>query len=102
MVLPMRHVHTSRLRRRSFQVLHHTRSSQAATMTIRPGEASSESSANEHGWAEQWHYVVAGTGTARVSGRTVRLREGSLLLIGRGEAHVIPNPRPPALVPGNI
>jgi len=102
MVLPMRHVHTSRLRRRSFQVLHHTRSSQAATMTIRPGEASSESSANEHGWAEQWLYVVAGTGTARVSGRTVRLREGSLLLIGKREPHVIRNTGRSSLVTINI
>lgn len=98
----MKHVRTSRLRRRGFQVLHATRTSQAATMTIRPGEASSEDSANEHGWAEQWLYVVAGTGRARVSGRTVQLREGSLLLIGKREPHVIRNTGRSDLVTINV
>jgi len=98
----MKHVQTSRLRRRGFQVLHRTRTSQAATMTIRPGQSSSEDSQNEHRWAEQWLYVVAGTGTARVSGRTVRLREGSLLLIGKGEPHVIRNTGRSDLVTVNI
>ncbi len=64
-------------------------------MTLAPGATTNEESAspgrqaNEHAWAEQWLYVVSGTGTARVSGRTVRLREGSLLLIGKREPHVI-------------
>lgn len=40
----MRHVQTARLRRRGFRVLHRTRTSQAATMTIRPGQFSSEDS----------------------------------------------------------
>ena len=44
----MKHVSTSRLRRRGFQVLHKTSTSQAATMTIRPGQSSSEDSVNEH------------------------------------------------------
>jgi mannose-6-phosphate isomerase-like protein (cupin superfamily) len=87
----VKHLATRRLRRRDFAVLHATRSSQAATMTLRPGATSSEDSANEHAWAEQWLYVVSGTGTARVSGRTVRLREGSLLLIGKREPHQIRN-----------
>jgi mannose-6-phosphate isomerase-like protein (cupin superfamily) len=98
----MRHVQTARLRRRGFQVLHRTAASQAATMTLRPGQTSSEDSANEHGWAEQWLYVVAGTGTARVSGRSVRLREGSLLLIGKREPHVIRNTGGANLVTINI
>jgi mannose-6-phosphate isomerase-like protein (cupin superfamily) len=98
----MKHVQTTRLRRRGFQVLHRTRSSQAATMTIRPGGESSEDSANEHAWAEQWLYVVSGTGTARVSGRTVKLRAGSLLLIGKREPHVIRNTGRANLVTINI
>lgn len=85
----MRSFETRRHRRKAFAVLHATRSSQAAMMTLAPGRESSEDSANEHGWAEQWLYVVSGTGTARVAGRTVRLREGSLVLIGRREPHVI-------------
>lgn len=98
----MRHVATARLRRRGFAVLHATRSSQAATMTIRPGESSSEDSANEHAWAEQWLYVVAGTGSARIGGRTVRLREGSLLLIAKREPHVLRNTGRRDLVTVNV
>jgi mannose-6-phosphate isomerase-like protein (cupin superfamily) len=98
----VKHIATPRLRRRGFAVLHATRSSQAATMTLRPGATSSEDSANEHAWAEQWLYVVSGTGTARVSGRTVRLREGSLLLIGKREPHVIRNTGRTDLVTVNV
>ena len=98
----MKHIATRRLRHRSFSVLHATRSSQAATMTLRPGETSNEDSANEHAWAEQWLYVVAGTGSARVSGRTVALREGSLLLIGKREPHVLRNTGRSDLITVNI
>lgn len=80
---------TARARRRAFAVLHRTATSQAATMTLAPGAESSESSANEHAWAEQWLYVVAGTGTARIAHRSIRLRPGSLVLIERREPHVI-------------
>ena len=60
-------------------------------MTLRPGATSNESSSNEHAWAEQWLYVVSGTGVARVGRRSLKLREGSLLLIERREPHVIEN-----------
>lgn len=58
-------------------------------MALAPGTTSGEASANEHPWAEQWLYVVSGTGTARVGKRTVRLREGSLLVIEKRESHQI-------------
>lgn len=98
----MKHVQTTRLRRRGFQVLHATQSSQAATMTLRPGAESGEDGANEHSWAEQWLYVVSGTGTARVSGRSIKLRAGSLLLIGKRERHVIRNTGRSNLVTVNV
>ncbi len=60
-------------------------------MTLRPGATSNESSSNEHAWAEQWLYVVSGTGVARIGRRSVKLREGSLVLIGKREPHVIEN-----------
>lgn len=85
----MRAIATGPATRRAFAVLHRTRTSQAATMTLAPGAESNESSSNEHPWAEQWLYVVAGNGTARVGRRTVRLRPGTLLLIARREPHVI-------------
>jgi len=85
----MRLLQTSAHTRKRFAVLYATRASQAAMMTLAPGTESNESSANEHAWAEQWLYVVSGTGTARVGRRTVRLRAGSLLLIEKREPHVI-------------
>jgi mannose-6-phosphate isomerase-like protein (cupin superfamily) len=85
----MRSLQTTRARRRQFAVLHRTRTSQAATMTLAPRAESSEDSSNEHAWAEQWLYVVSGSGTARVGRRTVPLRPGTLLLIERREPHVI-------------
>jgi mannose-6-phosphate isomerase-like protein (cupin superfamily) len=85
----MKSIHTTRVRRRQFAVLHRTRTSQAATMTLAPGAESNEDSSNEHAWAEQWLYVVSGSGTARVGHRTVPLRAGTLLLIERREPHVI-------------
>jgi mannose-6-phosphate isomerase-like protein (cupin superfamily) len=85
----MKVVQTKRARRRAFSVLHRTRSSQAATMTLAPGATSSESSSNEHAWAEQWLYVVAGHGTARIGKRSVKLAPGTLVLIEKREPHVI-------------
>jgi mannose-6-phosphate isomerase-like protein (cupin superfamily) len=76
-------------KRRGFVVLHRTRTSQAATMVLAPGATSSESSGNEHAWAEQWLYVVEGRGSARVNNRTVKLAPGSMLLIQRRERHQI-------------
>jgi mannose-6-phosphate isomerase-like protein (cupin superfamily) len=58
-------------------------------MTLAPRAESSEDSLNEHAWAEQWLYVVSGSGTARVGRRTVKLQPGTLLLIERREPHVI-------------
>src|SRR5690349_18210813 len=85
----MRSIDTRGRTRAAFAVLARTRSSQAATMTLLPGAESNEGSANEHAWAEQWLYVVSGTGTARIGRRTVRLRAGSLVLIEKREPHVI-------------
>ncbi|MEO8550798.1 MAG: cupin domain-containing protein [Kofleriaceae bacterium] len=85
----MKSVQTKRHTRRGFSVLHRTRTSQAATMTLAPGASSSEDSSNEHAWAEQWLYVVSGHGTARISGRSIKLAPGSLLLIEKREPHEI-------------
>lgn len=85
----MKAIRTKRRTREAFAVLHRTRTSQAATMTLRPGGESSERSSNEHAWAEQWLYVVSGRGTARIGKRSVKLAPGSLVLIERREPHVI-------------
>ncbi|MFT3693797.1 MAG: cupin domain-containing protein [Kofleriaceae bacterium] len=79
-----------------------TRSTQAATMTLRPGATSSERSANEHAWAEQWLLVIAGRGTARIGRKTVKLAPGTLLLVGKREPHLITNTGRKNLITVNI
>jgi mannose-6-phosphate isomerase-like protein (cupin superfamily) len=98
----MKSIETTKHRRAAFSVLARTRSSQAATMTLAPGAESNESSSNEHAWAEQWMYVVSGTGSARIGKRTIRLREGSLVLIEKREPHVIRAGKRSRLVTMNI
>jgi mannose-6-phosphate isomerase-like protein (cupin superfamily) len=84
----MRHTH---LRfGRGFRVAIGNRRSQAAQMTLEPG-ATEGGPDNRHRGADQWLFVVAGSGEAAVNGKRVRLRRGSLLLIERGDRHEIRN-----------
>ena len=73
-----------------FRVVVNDRRSQAAQMTIRPGQ-SEGGRENFHRGADQWQYVVAGTGVAIVAGERVPLKAGTVLLIGRGQTHEIRN-----------
>lgn len=61
---------------------------QAAEMVIAPGD-SEGGPKNRHVGADQWLFVLAGTGVAEVDGRRVTLRKHTLLLIERGEQHEI-------------
>lgn len=63
---------------------------QAATMVIAPGEREGGPD-NRHRGADQWLFVLAGTGMARIKRRSHRLRPGTLLLIEHGEQHEIRN-----------
>lgn len=64
--------------------------SQAAQMTLAPGDTEGGRN-NRHNGADQWLFVVSGTGVAVVEGERVELREGTLVLVGRGERHEIRN-----------
>jgi mannose-6-phosphate isomerase-like protein (cupin superfamily) len=64
--------------------------SQAAQMTLGPGEKEGGPD-NRHRGSDQWLYVVSGTGEAVVNGGRVELREGTLVLIQRGDYHEIRN-----------
>lgn len=44
---------------------------------------------NKHARADQWLYVVSGSGAATVSGTDVDLGPGTLLLIEAGETHEV-------------
>jgi mannose-6-phosphate isomerase-like protein (cupin superfamily) len=46
---------------------------------------------NFHRGADQWLYVVEGTGIAVVNGRKLKLKSGTLVLIEAGDRHEIRN-----------
>jgi mannose-6-phosphate isomerase-like protein (cupin superfamily) len=85
----MKLIQTTR-HRKFFEVLASTRDAQASMMVLRPGQSSGEPD-NEHPWADQWLFVISGTGRAKVGKRNVPLKQGSLLLIEKGEVHQITN-----------
>jgi mannose-6-phosphate isomerase-like protein (cupin superfamily) len=64
--------------------------SQAAQMTLAPGETEGGPE-NRHWGADQGLFVVSGAGEAVVNDERVELREGTLLLIQRGETQEIRN-----------
>ena len=59
-------------------------------MVIRPGDAEGDAR-NRHRGADQWLCVVSGTGIARVNGRRIALRAGTLLLIEHRDRHEVRN-----------
>jgi mannose-6-phosphate isomerase-like protein (cupin superfamily) len=73
-----------------FRVSIGNRRAQAAEMVIEPGDSEGGPD-NRHRGADQWLFVVSGRGAATVNGRRVALREGSLLLIEKGDTHEIRN-----------
>ena len=80
--------------REGFRVIPGNRRSQAAEMMIAPGDGE-RGPDNRHRGADQWLYVLSGTGvaivkTARKSAR-YKLVAGTLLLIEHRERHEIRN-----------
>jgi mannose-6-phosphate isomerase-like protein (cupin superfamily) len=73
-----------------FRVLIGNRRAQAAQMVIPPGESEGGPS-NRHRDADQWLFVVSGTGLAVMGGRRIALTAHTLLLIEHGEQHEIRN-----------
>ncbi|RYZ52837.1 MAG: cupin domain-containing protein, partial [Proteobacteria bacterium] len=64
--------------------------SQAASMTIEPGDSEGDPE-NNHRGADQWLFVVEGNGHATVNGKRFAIKQGSLLLIEKGDRHQIIN-----------
>ena len=73
-----------------FRVAIGNRRSQAAEMVLKPGKAEGDAS-NRHRGADQWLFVLSGTGVATVNKRKYKLAEGVLLLIEKGDEHEILN-----------
>src|SRR5262245_24872931 len=64
--------------------------SQAAVMVLAPGSEEGGPD-NRHAGADQWLFVLEGTGTATVNGHKVRLKAGKAVLIEAGDRHAIRN-----------
>lgn len=75
---------------KGFKVVLGNRRVQAAQMVIPPGK-SEGGPGNRHKGADQWLFVVAGTGIAQIKQRRIPLKTGSLLLVEHGEQHEIRN-----------
>jgi mannose-6-phosphate isomerase-like protein (cupin superfamily) len=75
---------------KGFRVVFDNRRAQAAEMVIAPGDKEG-GDGNRHRGADQWLFVISGTGVASVAGRRVVLKRGTLLLIEQGETHEIRN-----------
>lgn len=75
---------------KGYRVAAEVRKAQAAEMVLAPGDAEGGPD-NHHRGADQWLYVVSGTGTATVEGRKIALKPGVLLVIERSERHEIRN-----------
>src|SRR4051812_30714385 len=75
---------------KGFNVVFGNKRSQAAQMVIEPGKAEGNPQ-NRHRGADQWLYVVSGSGVATINGRRYPLRTSTLLLIEHGDRHEIRN-----------
>ncbi|MGH8519390.1 MAG: cupin domain-containing protein, partial [Panacagrimonas sp.] len=73
-----------------FRVAMKNARAEAAVMVIEPGDAEGDAR-NRHRGADQWLFVVSGSGHARVGSRRVQLKRGSLLLIEHGRTHEVRN-----------
>ena len=73
-----------------FRVSFGNRRAQAAEMVLAPGDAEGDAE-NRHRGADQWLFVVSGSGVAIVNGTRVALKKGVMLLIEQGDRHEIRN-----------
>lgn len=84
--MPVKHLRFGK----GFSVAMGSRRAQGATMVIAPGDCEGGPD-NRHRGADQWLFVVAGSGVAVLAGKKHRLRAGALVLIERGTTHEIRN-----------
>jgi mannose-6-phosphate isomerase-like protein (cupin superfamily) len=76
--------------RKGFSVVLTNKRAQAATMVIKPGDSEGGPD-NAHRGADQWLFVLSGTGVGIFRGTKHPLKARTLLLIERGVKHEIRN-----------
>lgn len=75
---------------KGFRAAFTVRKAQAAEMVLAPGDSEGDAD-NRHRGADQWLYVISGSGVAIVEGEHVPLKAGTLLVIEKRERHEIRN-----------
>jgi mannose-6-phosphate isomerase-like protein (cupin superfamily) len=75
---------------RGFRIALANPRAQAAEMVLSPGAVEGDSE-NRHRGADQWLFVISGSGSARVNGKRYALSPGTLMLIEHGDEHQIRN-----------
>lgn len=75
---------------KGFRVAINNGRAQAAEMVIAAAGSEGDPQ-NRHRGADQWLYVVSGTGSALVNGKRHGLKRGTLMLIEHGDRHQIRN-----------
>ena len=84
--MPIKHLRFGK----GFSIALGNKRAQAATMVIAPGDCEGGPD-NRHRGADQWLFVLAGTGVAILGDKRHRLRAGSLILIEKSTTHEIRN-----------
>ncbi len=84
--MPVKHLRFAK----GFSVALSNRRGQGATMVIAPGDCEGGPD-NRHRGADQWLFVISGSGVAVLAGRRHKLKPGSLVLVERGTTHEIRN-----------
>ena len=84
--MPVKHVRLGR----GFRVVLSNERGQTVSMVIAPGDCEGGPD-NRHRGADQWLFVLSGSGVAILAGRKHRVKAGSLVLIERGTTHEIRN-----------
>ena len=84
--MPVKHLRFGQ----GFSVALANKRGQAATMVIPPGDSEGGPD-NRHRGADQWLFVLSGSGVAILGRRSHRLKAGSIVLIERGTTHEIRN-----------
>jgi mannose-6-phosphate isomerase-like protein (cupin superfamily) len=75
---------------KGFKILETTRRSQTATMTLEPGESSSERP-NTHHESDQVLIVLEGKVTAEISGKRSEMKKGDAVTVPAGTPHKFTN-----------
>jgi mannose-6-phosphate isomerase-like protein (cupin superfamily) len=75
---------------KGFRVAFGNRQGQAAEMVIPPGDGEGNPH-NRHAGADQWLFVISGSGRATINGRRHALKKGDLVLIEKNDKHEIRN-----------